>query len=399
MTLPLYITLPEQDVWQWTIAGNSIALRLCAGAAQAGVETIRIRGERSVASALVRACRRDWRLRSVDVAIAAAEEAPPSPRLEATADVVLSTNVWRLLLDSSGDVYVPGAEQVRRIQKGADPVPLWPEGAPPARTFAVTIRSQDDLRHARTFVFRYAKSPNSSPVARLLNERISIHISRLVADTPITPNQMTLINTLVGMAGAFAISFGTAASLAIGGILLQVTAILDCCDGELARAKVMASPLGAWIDTFGDNAIYLSYLVGIAVGYPKFAADHPVVWAPIAAPLAWSVLGLAALFIGSQFLYVRRKGLGGSMTAVSRDLRQQEQKSVLFRILDALSVLGRRAQFSLIFAIIATLPWALDNPNIYHGIFAVIVTFIALANVYLWIGMLQQRRATDETTP
>jgi hypothetical protein len=38
---------------------------------------------------------------------------------------------------------------------------------------------------------------------------------------------------------------------------------LDCCDGEIARVKLMSSRLGAWIDTVVDELSSLGYMVAL----------------------------------------------------------------------------------------------------------------------------------------
>lgn len=94
------------------------------------------------------------------------------------------------------------------------------------------------------------------PVSRYLNRRFSVPIASALAHTPLTPNQASLI--------AFAIAGGALWLLAIGrnieaGVLIQVSSIVDGVDGDLARAKAMASRFGglfdAALDRYADAAI------------------------------------------------------------------------------------------------------------------------------------------------
>jgi CDP-L-myo-inositol myo-inositolphosphotransferase len=53
----------------------------------------------------------------------------------------------------------------------------------------------------------------------------------------------------------------------IAGALLSVWAsILDGCDGEVARFKLLSSKLGCWLDTICDYLYYLMTFCGIAWG-------------------------------------------------------------------------------------------------------------------------------------
>jgi phosphatidylglycerophosphate synthase len=94
------------------------------------------------------------------------------------------------------------------------------------------------------------------PVSRYINRRFSVPIASALAHTPLTPNQASLI--------AFAIALGALALLATGrnieaGVLIQVSSIVDGVDGDLARAKDMASRFGglfdAALDRYADAAI------------------------------------------------------------------------------------------------------------------------------------------------
>ena len=66
------------------------------------------------------------------------------------------------------------------------------------------------------------------------------------------------------------LSQGTWVSSIAGGILLELTLILDCVDGQLARAKNMASDWGRLIDGIAGYFAYLAVVYGIIVGYPDF---------------------------------------------------------------------------------------------------------------------------------
>jgi hypothetical protein len=164
----------------------------------------------------------------------------------------------------------------------------------------------------------------------------------------------------------------------------------------MARCKLMESDYGAWIDTMGDNVTYAAYALGLTLGYARFAAAQGVPWAGLVLPVGLGALALAVALIGGMFHYVRSRGLGGSLTAVTRDISatvDRDQAGWLYRALDLIKVMGRRAQFTLAFAIVAVLPWATGNAAYYHGIFFSMVGFVVLANLYFAVGLLKVRRA------
>jgi hypothetical protein len=80
-----------------------------------------------------------------------------------------------------------------------------------------------------------------------------------------TPNQVTLISFAVGLYSAYQFSQGTFWSIFAGAVLLQLSIIIDCVDGELARYTRQFSQLGAWLDAITDRI--KEYLVFFALAY------------------------------------------------------------------------------------------------------------------------------------
>src|SRR5262249_48774978 len=52
-----------------------------------------------------------------------------------------------------------------------------------------------------------------------------------------------------------------------GVAVFQFSAVLDCCDGEVARIKSMQSPLGKWLDLVCDNIVHIAVFLSIAWSY------------------------------------------------------------------------------------------------------------------------------------
>ena len=80
-----------------------------------------------------------------------------------------------------------------------------------------------------------------------------------------TPNQVTLISFAIGLYSAYQFSLGTFWSTFAGAVLLQLSIIVDCVDGELARYTRQFSQLGAWLDAITDRI--KEYLVFFALAY------------------------------------------------------------------------------------------------------------------------------------
>jgi phosphatidylglycerophosphate synthase len=115
-------------------------------------------------------------------------------------------------------------------------------------------------------------------------------VFRLVSRTSLSPNAVTGAALVVAMAGAVAIAtghFALASALLIGG------ATLDIIDGHLARAKNLASPAGAFLDSTVDRICDGLIFSGCAVYY----AGTPMMY-----------VALAVLVMSFTVSYTRARG-------------------------------------------------------------------------------------------
>jgi phosphatidylglycerophosphate synthase len=110
----------------------------------------------------------------------------------------------------------------------------------------------------------------AEPVNVYINNPIAKRFVEVLKNTFVTPNQVTYLSVAVGFASGYSFSQGTWIASAIGGLLLELTLVLDCVDGQLARAKKMASDWGRLIDGIAGYFAYLAVIFGIITGYPDF---------------------------------------------------------------------------------------------------------------------------------
>jgi phosphatidylglycerophosphate synthase len=81
-----------------------------------------------------------------------------------------------------------------------------------------------------------------------------------------TPNQVTIASFAIGLYAAILFAQGDTWSLIGGAILLQVSIIVDCVDGEIARYTRKFSELGAWLDAITDRVKEYAVFLGLAYG-------------------------------------------------------------------------------------------------------------------------------------
>ncbi|MBG0813375.1 CDP-alcohol phosphatidyltransferase family protein [Planomonospora sp. ID82291] len=116
----------------------------------------------------------------------------------------------------------------------------------------------------------------------------SPHLVRLAAGLRLTPNAVTGFS--VGLAALAAVWFsaGTREARIAGAVLLYLSFVLDCVDGQLARYTRAFSPLGSWLDATFDRVKEYAVYAGLAAGYAAGALGGAVGGAP------GDVLGSAA---------------------------------------------------------------------------------------------------------
>jgi hypothetical protein len=99
-----------------------------------------------------------------------------------------------------------------------------------------------------------------------------------------TPNQVTIASFAIGLYAAYLFAQGDTWSLIGGAILLQVSIIVDCVDGEIARYTRKFSELGAWLDAITDRV--KEYAVFLGLAYGAFVHNGQNLWIPAALLMA-----------------------------------------------------------------------------------------------------------------
>jgi len=81
---------------------------------------------------------------------------------------------------------------------------------------------------------------------------IALAITRLLVRTPVTPNQVSIVQPVFAAGAGYLVAVGGPGAHVAAVLLFELRSILDCVDGSLARAKKMSSPNGHAIDAMAD---------------------------------------------------------------------------------------------------------------------------------------------------
>ena len=99
-------------------------------------------------------------------------------------------------------------------------------------------------------------------INRYINRKMAEPMVRLLAKTKVTPNQVTW--AVFGIVLLSFVSFFLGHNI-IAGLLVQLSAIVDCVDGSLARLKDMTSEFGGFLDSVLDRYADILIVLGLTL--------------------------------------------------------------------------------------------------------------------------------------
>ncbi len=244
----------------------------------------------------------------------------------------------------------------------------------------MAIRQATDLRVVESELLAGLVKESDGPLARLINRRISLAVTRRLMHTHITPDQMTWVSLVIGLFAALCFAVPAHGFQVLGGVLFLAHSILDGCDGELARLKFMESRRGGEFDFWSDNIVHAAVFTAMGVAWYLATASA---WA-----LPCSLLAVGGALISASLIYMhsmRGKTASGPLyTSVSK----AEQKSPLTRIADMLS----RRDFIylvLLLAVFDKTHWFLIVTAIGSPLYAALLSFV------IWRDKRRERHAPE----
>ena len=192
-------------------------------------------------------------------------------------------------------------------------------------------------------------------ISKYVNRKASEPMAQLLAKTRITPNQVSWAAFGIALLSFISFIFGWNI---IGGLLAQLSSIVDGIDGSLARLKGMASTFGGFLDSVLDRYADILIVLGLTL-WSFYNESYPGIWlAGFLAITGTICISYTRARIDSNHRHLFDKGL---KSLASRDIR-------LFLIM--LGAVAGQAYFCLI--VIA----ALTN----------LVVFYRLIYIYRYLG-------------
>ena len=113
---------------------------------------------------------------------------------------------------------------------------------------------------------KICQKENDNWYGRYFVRKISIYITKLLLKTEVTPNQISGLSILIGIIAGIFFVFGNYWYTLVGALLLLLSNIVDCVDGEIARYRKSASVAGKYIESLNDYIVHPFIFVCISFG-------------------------------------------------------------------------------------------------------------------------------------
>jgi phosphatidylglycerophosphate synthase len=137
-------------------------------------------------------------------------------------------------------------------------------------------------------VYRQTKKPRDILWNRFAARPVAAVLLVPLSKTRITPNQITFLSLFAFVAAMVWLALGHGRpSLVWAVLVLELSYVLDCTDGQLARLKHMSSPVGAHLDFLMDEL--KAFMLVAATGVRLWQSDGHELW------LVEALLGLVVI--------------------------------------------------------------------------------------------------------
>ncbi len=111
-------------------------------------------------------------------------------------------------------------------------------------------------------------------ISKYINRKASEPMARLLAKTRLTPNQTTWGAFGIALLSFISFIFG---QNIIGGLLAQLSSIVDGVDGSLARLKGLSSTFGSFLDSVLDRYADILIVLGLTL-WSLSHETYPGIW-------------------------------------------------------------------------------------------------------------------------
>lgn len=122
------------------------------------------------------------------------------------------------------------------------------------------------LKELREFKHRINPEERQGAYGYYFIRPLSLYVTYFALRLGLTANQVTVLQTLSGVAGAILLAFPAPLLRLLGVLLLQFGFVLDNVDGEVARFRKQVSVTGKFLDVVGHEIVIPFMFFGLGIG-------------------------------------------------------------------------------------------------------------------------------------
>ncbi|NVI09049.1 CDP-alcohol phosphatidyltransferase family protein [Paraburkholderia youngii] len=168
------------------------------------------------------------------------------------------------------------------------------------------------------------RPPINVPPPRTWDARLARRLVTPLIDTWVTPNHLTTLRLLIGVAGALCLAHGGFRWANAGALLIVLSNFVDHTDGELARVGGKSSRIGHFYDLACDALVTVMLFVGMGIGVGGAQIDA----LKLAPGMLGAVAGVAVALI--FFLRMRIEEMVGKAGTKQASIGGFETEDVLY---------------------------------------------------------------------
>ena len=165
------------------------------------------------------------------------------------------------------------------------------------------------------------RDPRAAEPARPLDARLARWLVTPLQATRVTPNHLTTLRLVLGLAAAACLARGSLGWANVGAFIFALSNFVDHTDGELARISGKSSRFGHWYDLASDALIHTLLFAALGYGLRDGAFG-------VGAAVLGAIAGAAVAFI--FWLHMHMESVLGKSDAALPSASAFEIEDVLY---------------------------------------------------------------------
>jgi phosphatidylglycerophosphate synthase len=198
--------------------------------------------------------------------VSAIPELDEQPALLISGGVLVEITDLQRVIEERGQLFSADNARLPVAMTAGEGVPVT------AGKIALAVTDATSAGEAERRLWTSLTSNTDGIVDRFLNRPLGRYLSKILIHAPFSPNQVSIVSTIVGILSGW---FFADRHFISGALLLQLSAIIDCVDGDLARVLYKESRLGKWLDLLGDQFVHIAIFAGIGLGLARSDPRSP----------------------------------------------------------------------------------------------------------------------------